>query len=61
MSTRRPKKLLTEGDKLRRLCDAIKALGDADMRAALWGAMTAQMLRVGKRRADDNLPRVLAG
>jgi hypothetical protein len=61
MSLRKPKPPLTEADKLRRVIHSVRELGDSDMRVALWSAMTAQMLRVGKRRADDNLPRVLAG
>jgi hypothetical protein len=61
MTARKPKPPLTEAERFAAVCDAIRALGDADLRAALWSAMTAQMLRVGKRRADDNLPRVLVG
>jgi hypothetical protein len=59
--TRKPKPPLTEADKLRRVVDAVRDLGDSDMRVAIWSAITREMLRVGRRRADDNLPRVLAG
>jgi hypothetical protein len=61
VSLRKPKAPLTEGDKPRRVVDAIRDLCDADMRLALWSAMTTATLRVGKRQAAAEIPRVLVG
>jgi hypothetical protein len=58
---KKPKAPLSEGEKLRRLIDAIHDLGDEQMRVALWSAMRAATLRVGKRQAAAEIPRVLSG
>jgi hypothetical protein len=59
--TRKPKaKPPTEAERFSAVCDAIRALDAGPMKTALSAAITATMLRVGKRQAEA-IPRVLAG